>query len=61
MICEAETGHRGQNNFRNWEPLGRTGRRIRLVESKEGAMWALDVIPKECGIDPLGYRETLEA
>lgn len=61
MICEEETGHWGQSNFRNWELLGQAGRRIRLAESKEGAMSALNVIPKECRMDPLGCRETSEA
>lgn len=59
MICEEGTcGHREQRNFRNWDLLGQAGRGTRLLESKEGAMSALNVIPKECGVDPLGRRET---
>ena len=41
--------------------LGQDGRGVRLLERKEGAMSALNVMPEECGIDPLGNREKRKA
>lgn len=52
---------RRQRSFRNWELLGQDGRGVRLLERKEGAMSALNVMPEECGIDPLGNREKRKA
>ena len=61
MRGEGRTGHKRQRSFRNWELLGQGGRGVRLLERKEGAMSVLNVMPEECGIDPLGNRETWKA
>lgn len=61
MSGEGRTGCRGQQNFRNWELLGQAGRGIRLLQRKEGAVLALNVMPEECGTDPSGCRETRNA
>lgn len=61
MSGEGRTGHKRRRSFRNWELLGQAGRGIRLLERKEGATSALNAMPKECGINPLGNRETWKA
>lgn len=51
----------GMEQFQERELLCQAGTGIRPLERKEGAILALNVIPKECGIDPLGSRKTWKA